>query len=105
MLVRTAFWVGKPKLGRKDELVSILSEELIPAMRKFPGVADIKLLWPNEFEDNPPEIFCQVFIEYASSDAMQEMLTCPERAALRPRVVEAVGMFEGSVSHINYAVA
>ena len=105
MLVRTAFWIGEPKPGRAEELKAMLNNVLIPEMRQFPGVASIKVLWPKDFEDSPPNIFCQVFIEYSSAEAMQQMMECRERAALRPQVLEAVSMFDGAVSHINYEVA
>lgn len=105
MLIRTAFWIGEPKPGQKDALMAILNNELIPTMRGFPGVEAAKVLWPMEFEDGPPNVFCQVLIEYASEEGMQQMLACPGRVALRPRVVEAVSMFDGTVSHINYKVA
>lgn len=105
MLVRTAFWIGEPKPGRAEELTAILTEVLVPTMRQFPGVESIKVLWPKDLEDSPPNIFCQVFIEYSSEEGMQQMMECPERAALRPKVLEAVSMFDGTISHINYDVS
>ena len=33
------------------------------------------------------------------------MLTSAERRAMRSKVTELAGMFEGRMSHINYAVA
>ena len=105
MMIRTALWIGKAKLGQEGRLKAMLDEELIPAMRKFPGVANIKLMWARDFEDSPPEVFCQVLIEYASPEGMRQMLACSDRAALRPQVLEALGMFDGSVSHINYEVS
>ena len=102
MFIRSAFWTGQPKLGQENRLRDIIDKELIPAIRGLPGVADAKALWPTHFEDRSPDIFCQILIECASQDELQRLLVCPERAALRVRVTEILGMFDGSLSHINY---
>lgn len=102
MMIRSAFWIGKPIAGAEQQLRSLLSNELVPAMRLFPGVAAIKLLWPRERQDSPPDIWCQVLVEYTSAESVQQMMNSEERAHLRPRVIAAAKIFDGHVSHINY---
>lgn len=105
MFIRSAFWIGEPKAGQDDRLRALINDGLIPAMRKFPGVSAVRALWPKNREDNPPAVYCQVVVEYASAEGMQQMMESQARAALRPQILAAVGLFEGTLSHINYDVA
>jgi hypothetical protein len=105
MLIRSAFWIGEPKPTQADRLKALINEELIPAMRRFPGVSVVRALWPKDREDNSPGIYCQVIVEYASAEEMRQMMESQARADLRPQVIAAVGLFDGTLSHINYEVA
>lgn len=102
--IRSAYWIGKPHAGREQAFREVLDGTLIPAMKLFPGVSDVKALWPQRYEDNAPELHCQIVVEFASAEAMQLMMDSAERAALRPRVLDAVGMFDGALSHIDHIV-
>ena len=103
--IRSAFWVGTPRAGAEDSLRKAIDEQLLPAFKRLPGVADARALWPSKREDDPPAIACQFLVEFASRDDLERMLACPERVALRPQVKEAVALFDGHVSHIEYEVA
>lgn len=104
MWVRSAYWTGKPKAGQEDAFRVHLDGTLIPAMKLFPGVSDVKALWPQRFEDDAPALHCQVIVLFESEEAMQQMMASDERTALRPRVLEAVAMFDGKLSHIDHIV-
>ena len=105
MLIRSAFWLGTPKAGTEDNFRQVIENDLAPAMRKLPGVAGVKILWPLKLEDQPPPIACQVLVEFESEADLALMLASPGRAALRPRVLALAGAFEGRLSHIDYAVS
>lgn len=104
MLIRSAFWIGSPKPGMEQRFRDELNRELVPAMRAFPGVRDVKVLWPQRREDHPPDIACQVLVEFDGPDDLQRMLASPERRAFRPRVLEIAALFDGVLSHIDYEV-
>lgn len=104
MWIRSAFWIGAPHTGQQDAFAAAINDELVPAMRRFPGVSAVLALWPRRREDNPPAIHCQVIVEFASHSEMERMLASEERAALRPRVKAAVELFDGAISHIDYEV-
>ncbi|MDB5583756.1 MAG: hypothetical protein JWR80_8932 [Bradyrhizobium sp.] len=55
--------------------------------------------------DGPPDIACQIIVEFASLAEVDRMLASPERQALRARVREIAGMFDGAISHIDFEVA
>ncbi len=99
MWIRSAFWVGSVKPGFEHRF-----RALIPAMRSFPGVRNARALWPHSREDGPPDIACQVIVEFDSREDIERMLAAPERAALRPQVMQAIALFDGRFSHIEYVV-
>ena len=105
MLIRSAYWTGRPREGHEVRFRDMVTSELAPAMRSFPGVGAVKVLWPDEREDGAPMIYCQVLVEFADAAAKVAMMTCAKRAALRPRVLEAAELFDGSLAHIDFEVA
>ena len=104
MLIRSAYWTGRPADGQADRFREIVSGELVPAMRRFPGVHAVKVLWPDQRDAGAPAIHCQVLVEFADADAKAAMMGCPERAALRPRVEAAAALFDGDLTHIDFDV-
>jgi antibiotic biosynthesis monooxygenase (ABM) superfamily enzyme len=102
--IRSAFWTGRVKRGLEADFKTAVDDELIPALSRLPGVLAARSLWPERLEDNPPPIACQVIVEFANRDDVDTMLASPERHALRDRVREIAGMFEGAISHIDYVV-
>jgi antibiotic biosynthesis monooxygenase (ABM) superfamily enzyme len=104
MVIRSAFWVGTPQAGTETEFRREIDASIVPAMRAFPGVDDVKALWPQQFEDQPPAIACQIIVQFAGAAELKKMLASPERAALRPRVHALAARFDGSLSHIDYEV-
>lgn len=104
MWVRSAFWTGAPKPGSEASFEAAVNGELVPRLKTLPGVRDARALWPRRLEDNPPAIHCQVLVEYDSREDVDLMLASDGRKALRARVVEIAGMFDGAISHIDYEV-
>jgi quinol monooxygenase YgiN len=104
MFIRSAFWTGTPKPGMDEAFRQLIDQQMVPAFRTLPGVRTARALWPLRREDNPPPVHCQFLVEFDDDDALQRMLRSPERLALRPKVAELIGMFDGTVSHIEYEV-
>ena len=102
MYVRSAYWLGAPKPGAESQFRALIERELLPAMRAMPGVQAVHGLWPLKLEDNPPPVALQVLVQFASRADALRMLECEERKSLRPRVLEAVGLFDGHLSHIEF---
>ena len=104
MWIRSAFWVGTPKNGAQEEFRERIDQELVPAIRALPGVRDAKALWPERREDEPPEIACQILVEFDDRRGVDLMMASEARRALRPGVLETVKLFDGRLSHIDYEV-
>ncbi len=104
MWIRSAFWIGSPKAGHEKAFQSYMDQVMVPGMRALPGVRDAKALWPHTREDNPPNIACQFMVEFDNRAEVDRMLASPERAAMRPKVLELIALFDGQFSHIEYEV-
>ena len=104
MWVRSAYWIGAVRSGREAEFASLLDGALVPAMRRLPGVRAVRTLWPKRREDDPPDLACQVVVEFADHAGLERMLGSSERQALRPSVLALREMFDGALSHIDFEV-
>jgi antibiotic biosynthesis monooxygenase (ABM) superfamily enzyme len=104
MWIRSAFWCGAPREGEAQTFRTAINAEIVPALSRLPGVRDVKALWPQRLEDDPPGIYCQIIVQFDDQDGVDAMLASPERAAMRARVREIAGLFDGAISHIDYAV-
>ena len=104
MWIRSAFWSGVPKSGRERDFRAAIDGEIVPGLALLPGVREVNALWPRRLEDNPPAIYCQIIVQFDDEAAVDGMLASPERAAMRARVREIAGMFDGVISHIDYEV-
>lgn len=104
MWVRSAYWIGAIRPGCEVEFVDLLDGALAPAMRSLPGVQAVRTLWPRRREDDPPNLACQVVVEFADRAGLERMLASDERQALRPRVLALREMFDGALSHIDFQV-
>ncbi len=104
MWIRSAFWSGAAKPGMNEAWRSAIDAEIVPGLAKLPGVQDVKALWPQRLEDGPPAICCQIIVQFEDQASVDAMLASPGRAAMRARVREIAGMFDGAISHIDYSV-
>ena len=104
MWIRSAFWIGRPRPGQEEAFRAAIDGELVPGLKALPFVDGARALWPRRLEDNPPGIYCQIIVEFASREAVDGMLASPGRQALRVRVREVAGLFDGAISHIDYEV-
>ncbi|MBU0791948.1 MAG: hypothetical protein KKC55_15990 [Gammaproteobacteria bacterium] len=50
----------------------------------------------------PPDIACQVLVKFSNRADLDRMLSSDERRQMRPHVVEAIGLFDGCISHIEF---
>lgn len=102
--IRSAFWVGAAKPGARTRFEDFMNHELMPTLRQLPGVHAARSLWPTKLEDQPPNVACQVLVEFTSHEDFDRMLASPERQAMRAKVKELLALFDGAVSHIEYDV-
>lgn len=103
--IRSAFWTGTAKGGAEARFQQLIDDVLVPGLRALPGVQSVSALWPRNLEDSPPAIACQVLVAFANRADVERMLSSEERRQLRPQVMEAVALFDGSISHIEFVTS
>ncbi|WP_206243663.1 hypothetical protein [Novosphingobium terrae] len=104
MWIRSAFWLGQPRPGFEQAFAEAIDGEILAGLRTLPGVRGVQALWPRRLEDSPPAIHCQILVTFDDEAGIDTMLASPGRAAMRARVREIAQMFDGAISHIDYAV-
>jgi hypothetical protein len=103
MWIRSAFWEGKLRPGQEQAFIAEINNSIAPAMRVLPGVKDVKVLWPKQYEERSAEIICQLLVFFDSQTDIALMISSPPRNAVRQQVAELNSRcFDGRVSHINY---
>lgn len=102
--MRSAFWVGTAAPGAQQRFEDTINGELVPRLATLPGVRSATALWPVGREDDPPAIACQVISEFDRREDLDLMLASPERQVLRSGVRELLGLFDGTLSHIDYEI-
>ncbi|MDB5714136.1 MAG: hypothetical protein JWO15_1533 [Sphingomonadales bacterium] len=102
MWIRSGFWLGTPR----DEAAfhAAIVDEIVPMLKRLPGVDDAQALWPRREEPGAPQIACQMLVHVGGPEAIELMLASPGRAAMRTRVVEILADFDGIITHIDYEV-
>ncbi len=103
--MRSAYWIGAPFSGKDEQFRNAIDAEVAPAFRRLPGVLAMRVLWPEKADEGAPAIACQFLLEFADRSDVEVMRASPERAAMGPRLQEVMKMFEGSIRHIEFAVA
>lgn len=103
--MRNAYWMGAPVSGKDEQFRKAIDTEVAPAFRQLPGILAMRVLWPEKADDGAPPIACEFLLEFADRADVEVMRTSPERAAMGPRLQEIMKMFEGSIRHIEFAVA
>lgn len=104
MWIRSAFWLGTPKDGARTHFRAAIDGEIVPGLRALPFVRDVKALWPERREDDPPNLALQILVQFDDRQGVDGMLASAERRAMRARVVEIAALFDGTISHIDYEV-
>lgn len=103
MWIRSAFWEGRLQPGQEKAFAAEMEGEIVPAMRKLPGVRNVKALWPRAYEDRSQEVICQLLVFFKSESDIALMIASDARNAVRRHVAELnARCFEGHISHINY---
>jgi hypothetical protein len=103
MWIRSAFWEGQLRPGQEKVFFAEMQNAIVPAMRKLPGVTDVKALWPRVYEDRPRDVMCQLLVFFKDEADIALMIASDARNAVRRSVAELNSRcFDGLVSHINY---
>lgn len=99
MYTRSAIFEGVIRPGKTDLFLDIIENRLLPIWRRMPHVQDVRLFWPEEKDNEAPEIVLVQQIDYPSRKAIEEALN----SSVRDEAVQASrdldDVFEGRHYH------
>lgn len=101
MIVRTAYWVGSLPEDNADAFFDGV-QRLKPLLGALPGVKDVILKRPYEFEPGPCAHFAELSVLFETADDLQAMLGSDGRNAVRAEFAKLASLWEGTLHHINF---
>lgn len=102
MYVRCAFFEGTVDAQHRERFNSFINTELVPLLRQFPGLRDLRILRPEWSEDGAPQILLQTEMLFDSKEALERALDSDVRRKSREVAAEILPLFKGRLYHINY---
>ena len=100
MIVRSAVLEGRVTPGREAAFDAAMAGDVVAAIRRYPGLIDVKLRRPVETEEGAPPV-CMVFdLYFETLAAMKDALASPIRQEVRGVIAAAMKDFEGRVYHL-----
>lgn len=101
MIVRTACLEGSVQLQDIDRLDALVATEIVPLMKRFPGVQSIRVLRALSIEDDGPRLHLTFESAYESEDAMRQAFLDPVRQELKAKLALIAPWFTGRLFHIT----
>ncbi len=100
MIVRSAVLEGRVVPGREAAFDAVMSGDVLAAIRRYPGIVDVRLRRPVDQEDGAPPV-CMIFdLYFRSLHDMKSALASPTRQEVRSFIAAAMKDFEGKVYHL-----
>ncbi len=100
MIVRSAVLEGHVMPGREAAFDAVMAGEVLAAIRRYPGLVDVRLRRPVEQEEGAPPV-CMIFdLHFRSLQDMKAALASPTRQEVRAIIMAAMQDFQGKVYHL-----
>ena len=104
MIARCVYLEGSIGAENRVAFETFLIGEIVPLMKRFPGVLSVRVMSAMEIEDDGREISISFESLYASREAMNFAFTQPIRGQLKKKLGEILPLFNGTMFHITQNV-
>lgn len=104
MIIRTACFEGTVKPGDVDRFDVFVADEVVPLMKRFPGVRSVRVLRALSIEDEGPLLYMTFESCYDSVEAMERAFADPVRQVLKAKIAQIWPLFHGRLFHITQKV-
>lgn len=101
MIVRTAYLEGEVSLQDVDRFDDFIATEVVPVMKRFPGVRSVRVMRGQTIEENGPALYMTFESAYDSVEAMNHAFSFPVRQELKTKMLEIMPLFKGRLFHIT----
>lgn len=100
MIVRSAVLEGRVAPERRAAFDLAMSTGVVDAIRRYPGLVDVRLRRPVEAEEGAPPVYLVFELYFDTLEAMKAALASPIRQEVRGVIAAAMKDFEGRVYHL-----
>lgn len=103
MIVRSAFLEGSVAEADRPLFDQQMQGPVLDAIRTYPGIRDVKLRRLVQADHGTPPLYMVFDLYFDDLAAMEAALATPTRQAVRARIAQAMGAFQGRVYHQVFA--
>jgi hypothetical protein len=100
MIVRSAVLEGRVPQDRKAAFDDTMATAVVAAIRRYPGLVDVRLRRPVEAEEGAPPVYMIFDLYFETLQAMKDALASPVRQEVRGVIAAGMKDFEGRVYHL-----
>lgn len=104
MYTRCAYFEGTVDRQDQETFNNFIDQEIVPIMRTFPGLRQLRILRPVWREEGAPHYYQQFELSFDSLEAIEHFLASKERAANVIKIQEILPLFKGTIKHMNHRV-
>jgi hypothetical protein len=100
MIVRSAVLEGRVPEDRKAAFDATMATAVVAAIRRYPGLVDVRLRRSVESEEGAPPVYMIFDLYFETLQAMKDALASPVRQEVRGVIAAGMKDFEGRVYHL-----
>lgn len=104
MIARCVYLEGSIEVAKKMEFHQFLVNEIVPLMKRFPGVLSVRVMSALQIEDEGRNLCISFESLYPDLDAMKYAFAQPIRGELKQKLSEIMPLFKGRMFHITQNV-
>lgn len=104
MIARCVYLEGDFAPGKREEFEAFCVQEILPLMKRFPGVLSVRIMSALDIEDSGHALRISFESIYPSREAMDYAFTQPTRQELKKKLAEKLPLFKGRMFHITQQV-
>jgi len=102
MIVRSAVLEGHVPEDRRAAFDHAMATGVIAAIRRYPGLVDVRLRRPVEADEGAPAVHLVFDLYFDTLQAMRDALASPIRQEVRGVIAAAMKDFQGRVYHLVF---
>ena len=102
MIVRSAILDGHVEETDRERFDRGMRENVLPAIRAYPGIRDVRLRRLVMPEAGAPSAYMVFDLYFDSLAAMEAALASETRQVVRTKIMENMSLFKGRVYHLVF---
>ena len=101
---RCAYFEGDVAPENQERFNNFIDEEVVPIMRTFPGLRQLRIYRPVWREEGALNLYQQFELTFDSEEDIEQFLASEERQANKDKLDQILPLFDGQIKHVNHRV-